>query len=406
MFHVEQARNKEVVFEIASQEAVKQLHTGGWTSPHGVKNTDDRLVWGWLCVSTKNGQAYYDTDRDWITEEAIERAARKHNASGKKAIVFVNHDRQSVKGEVYNMVPHTSDLQRQFNMTCDKTGMMVSVLIHDAQLMERVKSGELRSFSVGFRWQLKDTTTIEKTRHAIGEKERYTIIHDMDIIDVSLVQDPAQVGADVLAIKSKEMHMPHEVLQAALPQTEQVMESTKEAKPKPEMKEEDMPDDEKMGGSETDRILGGMHAMFSEMKGSISAMGDRMSKMEEAIGGKSAVPAPVAPFAAASLPGQGPVTNALEARILGNRVSDPHIPAQGGTEAKAQSPLDIYEQHVARQIERDPKITMKQILSGLKGNRTGRRLVRDAFSYRVAEAIKESKSYNFGEQILKTKETV
>jgi hypothetical protein len=103
------------------------------------------LVLGWGIVCTENGEPYFDLQKDHIPEHAMLKAATDFMQSSRAAKEM--HCRSNA-GEVIFAFPMTAEIQKAFDITCPKTGLMI-ILKPDETMLGKFKSGELTGFSIG-----------------------------------------------------------------------------------------------------------------------------------------------------------------------------------------------------------------------------------------------------------------
>lgn len=103
------------------------------------------LVFGWALVCEENGEPYFDTQGDHITEKAMLEAAAdfcEHSRANKSM-----HEGE-VRGPVVFTWPLTKEVAKAFNIQTDRTGLMIAVK-PDTESLEKFKQGEYRMFSIG-----------------------------------------------------------------------------------------------------------------------------------------------------------------------------------------------------------------------------------------------------------------
>jgi len=112
-----------------------------------VKRDDDlRLVYGFASVIEEGGRMVVDSQGDVIEPATLEKAAMDFMASARTAKAM--HEGGGV-GEVLFAMPLTRDVQKALGITMDRAGFAIGMKIRDDRVWDRVKSGELRAFSIG-----------------------------------------------------------------------------------------------------------------------------------------------------------------------------------------------------------------------------------------------------------------
>jgi cation transport regulator ChaB len=111
-------------------------------------DTDQRMVWGWASVISENGVPVVDTQGDVIKAETLVKAATEFMLSTR--VTKEMHFGDKV-GEFIHSLPLTKDLAESLGIKSDKEGWIVACKVYDDAVWEKVKSGELRAFSIGGR---------------------------------------------------------------------------------------------------------------------------------------------------------------------------------------------------------------------------------------------------------------
>lgn len=114
---------------------------------HILKADDDRrMVYGWASVITKNGEVVVDTQGDSIEPHELEKATTEFMSDVRKAQEMHN---PGVKGMVVHSFPLIGEIAKSLGIECDQEGWIVGVHVSDSATWQKVKSGELRAFSIG-----------------------------------------------------------------------------------------------------------------------------------------------------------------------------------------------------------------------------------------------------------------
>jgi len=120
-------------------------------------NEEQRIVYGWASVISENGVPVIDGAGDIIEPHEIEKASTEFMADARMAMVMHERNEQNGidedmrKGDVVHSFPLTSDIAKSLGIACDREGWIVGVRVHDDDVWDMVKSGELRAFSIGAR---------------------------------------------------------------------------------------------------------------------------------------------------------------------------------------------------------------------------------------------------------------
>lgn len=109
---------------------------------------EQRIVWGWASVISENGVSVVDTQGDVIKAETLMKAATEFMLSTR--VTKEMHIGGKV-GEFVHSLPLTKELADAFGIKSDKEGWIVACKVYDDNTWNRVKSGELKAFSIGGR---------------------------------------------------------------------------------------------------------------------------------------------------------------------------------------------------------------------------------------------------------------
>lgn len=111
-------------------------------------DNEQRIVWGWASVISENGVPVVDTQGDLIKAETLMKAATEFMLSTR--VTKEMHIGGKV-GEFVHSLPLTKELADAFGIKSDKEGWIVACKVYDDATWDRVKSGELKAFSIGGR---------------------------------------------------------------------------------------------------------------------------------------------------------------------------------------------------------------------------------------------------------------
>lgn len=113
------------------------------------------LVFGWAIVSKVNGEPYYDSQGDFIPEDAMLKAAADFMANSRMAKEM---HAGSKKGSVVFAWPMTADIAKAMGIETKQTGLMIAMKPDSPEMLAKFKSGEFTGFSIGGR-RVKDKET-------------------------------------------------------------------------------------------------------------------------------------------------------------------------------------------------------------------------------------------------------
>ena len=112
-----------------------------------VKQLDEeRLVFGWVYVSTVKGEISLDHSGEFIRPDQIAKAATNFMLSMRTAKRM--HSGESI-GEVVHSMPLTNEITKALGIQSDREGWVCAIKVYDDQVWQDVKSGKLAAFSIG-----------------------------------------------------------------------------------------------------------------------------------------------------------------------------------------------------------------------------------------------------------------
>lgn len=103
------------------------------------------IVYGYAFVCKVNGKPYVDSQRDYIPERAMLKAAYKFSVGMRKMDQM--HDEVTC-GQVVYLFPLTTEIAKAFNIRTDKTGLLIGVK-PTPDVLAKFKSGTYKGFSIG-----------------------------------------------------------------------------------------------------------------------------------------------------------------------------------------------------------------------------------------------------------------
>lgn len=109
---------------------------------------EERMVWGWASVITENGVPVVDRQGDVIKADTLMKAATEFMLSMR--VTKEMHMGGKV-GEFVHSLPLTKEIGEALGIKSDKEGWIVACKVYDDEVWQRVKSGELKAFSIGGR---------------------------------------------------------------------------------------------------------------------------------------------------------------------------------------------------------------------------------------------------------------
>lgn len=115
-------------------------------------DSEGRYVRGWASVVTVNGQSVSDWQGDVIPMEELRKAAHAFVTDARVAKAM--HRGEAV-GEVVESVIVDDEFAKAVGATTPNRGWWIGMKITDQNIRKRVRSGELRAFSIGGRGKRK-----------------------------------------------------------------------------------------------------------------------------------------------------------------------------------------------------------------------------------------------------------
>ena len=109
---------------------------------------EQRIIYGWASVVTEKGEVVVDRQGDVIEAETLVKAVNdfmEHVRIGKTM-----HEGEAT-GQVIHSLPVTKEICDALGIQCDREGWVVAYKVYNDDVWDRVKSGELRAFSIGGR---------------------------------------------------------------------------------------------------------------------------------------------------------------------------------------------------------------------------------------------------------------
>jgi len=109
---------------------------------------EQQIIYGWASVITEKGETVVDRQGDVIEAETLVKAVNEfmeHVRVGKTM-----HEGEAT-GQVIHSLPVTKEICNALGIQCDREGWVVAYKVYDDAVWKRVKSGELRAFSIGGR---------------------------------------------------------------------------------------------------------------------------------------------------------------------------------------------------------------------------------------------------------------
>jgi len=111
---------------------------------------EQRLIYGWGSVITEKGESVVDLQGDVIEADVLVKAVNEFMENVRVGkTMHVGEE----TGKVIHSLPVTKEICDALGIQSDLEGWIVAYKVYDDSVWDRVKSGELRAFSIGGRAQ-------------------------------------------------------------------------------------------------------------------------------------------------------------------------------------------------------------------------------------------------------------
>ena len=114
---------------------------------------DQRIVYGYASVISKDGEPIVDRQGDIITAEELEKAASEF-------MLGMRHGKTMHKGDptttIIHSFPMTNETKKAYQIESPLEAWLIAVKVHDDETWDAVKKGELKDFSIGGKAQRRD----------------------------------------------------------------------------------------------------------------------------------------------------------------------------------------------------------------------------------------------------------
>ena len=113
-----------------------------------VAKVDDSLgiVFGYAIICTEDGEPYFDTQNDYITEESMLKCAADFMQNSRVAGDM--HKSAEDHGNIVFAFPLTAEIAKSLEIETKTTGLLIAMK-PDADGLAKFKSGERTGFSIG-----------------------------------------------------------------------------------------------------------------------------------------------------------------------------------------------------------------------------------------------------------------
>ena len=116
-------------------------------------DTEQRIVYGFASVISKDGVPIVDRQGDIITAQELEKAASEFMLGTRTGLTMHKGEPTTT---IIHSFPMTDETKKAYQIESPYEAWLIAVKVHDDETWERVKQGELKDFSIGGRAQRKD----------------------------------------------------------------------------------------------------------------------------------------------------------------------------------------------------------------------------------------------------------
>lgn len=153
------------------------------------RNDGSFKIGGYVNVTERESELLYSSKRKkWFNEVVKQGAFKRSLDSGKEIPLLLEHDYEK----------RLADTSNTLTITEDQIGLRFDAVINDSEVYEKVKSKEINNCSFGF-------LPIEQEFEAINDLREKRYLKDLDLLEISLVHNPAYVGSLVEVRNMNEM---------------------------------------------------------------------------------------------------------------------------------------------------------------------------------------------------------
>lgn len=114
---------------------------------------DQRIVYGYASVISKDGEPIVDRQGDIITAEELEKAASDFMLGARVGKTMHKGDATTT---IIHSFPMTNETKKAYQIESPLEAWLIAVKVHDDETWDKVKQGELKDFSIGGKAQRRD----------------------------------------------------------------------------------------------------------------------------------------------------------------------------------------------------------------------------------------------------------
>lgn len=107
---------------------------------------DQRIVYGYASVISKDGVPIVDRQGDIITAEELEKAASQFMLGERNGLTMHKGEPTTT---IIHSFPMTNETKKAYEIESPYEAWLIAVKVHDDATWAKVKEGELKDFSIG-----------------------------------------------------------------------------------------------------------------------------------------------------------------------------------------------------------------------------------------------------------------
>lgn len=115
-------------------------------------NDELGLVFGYAIICKVDGEDFFDSQDDHITEQAMLEAATDFMQNSRIAGEMHKKDEDGAPEEHGTVVfawPMTTEIADAMDITVEKTGLLIAIKPHDDEILAKFRDGTYTGFSIG-----------------------------------------------------------------------------------------------------------------------------------------------------------------------------------------------------------------------------------------------------------------
>lgn len=163
----------------------------------------DGIAYGWAIVSTIKGEPYVDLHGDWIPPETIAPVAAEFMS--KSRVGKDMHEGDPIADVVF-CLPVDGDVEKGIGLRDEqeRTGLVIGWKPSDPAILAKIANGERVGFSIGgVLMDADEEKRLKKQAPETKANQHKRTFRSWKLLEISLVDEPAQEGALVGIVKRK-----------------------------------------------------------------------------------------------------------------------------------------------------------------------------------------------------------